>query len=247
MVSSLTLLCQIFDAKTTTARATGEPGPSAKTWSEGFGAAGYSLNTNVTKLLPETTSYPVNYLANTAWDSTEKGVLDMLSHITSQSSLCPNQVFALGGHSQGGNVTFHAIPRMSKEVVGKVVAVTMFGSPKCPKEVEGRCNSYCYKGDFACDGPTGGAFGSGGTEGVAKGMLGIGGVKGVSKGGAGVKRVLGVRTEDGCAEVSKLEVTGVVPKVKGMAHMVYASDGVYVRAAACYIKSQFEKLKVVGT
>jgi hypothetical protein len=143
-------------------------------------------------------------------------------------------------------VTFHAIPRMSKEVISKVVAVTMFGSPRCPEEVKGRCNSYCYKGDFACDGPTGGAFGSGGTEGAAKGMSGIGGAKGVPKGrDAGMKRVIG--TEDGCAETSKLEVTGVVPKVNGMPHMVYSSDGVYVKAAACYIKSQFYKLKAVET
>jgi len=38
----------------------------------------------------------------------------------------------------------------------------------------------------------------------------------------------------------------VVPRVKGMPHMVYSSDGVYVKAAACYINNQFEKLKVVG-
>lgn len=148
-------------------------------------------------------------------------------------------------------MTFHAILRMIKDVMGKIVSVTMFGSPKCPKEVEGRCNSYCYKGDFACDGPTGGAFGSGGTEGVAKGL---GGTKGVPpKRGSGPavmmrrRDVVGKSAEDSCAEVEKLPVTGVVPKVKGIPHLVYSSDGVYVRAAPCYIKSRFEKLKVVGS
>lgn len=138
---------------------------------------------------------------------------------------------------------------MSKEVLGKIVAVTMFGSPKCPKEVEGRCNSYCYKGDFACDGPTGVAFGSGGTEGVAKGLDGAKGVP--PKGGSGpatiTRNVMGLGTDDACAEVEKLAVTGVVLKVKGIPHLVYSSDGVYVRAAACYIKSEFEKLKVMGS
>jgi hypothetical protein len=142
-------------------------------------------------------------------------------------------------------VTFHAIPRMSKEVLGRIVGVTMFGSPKCPGEVEGRCNSYCYKGDFACDGPKGGAFGSGGTEGIAKGVEGA---RSSGGGGGGSAIVVGRGTmEDTCAEVGKLAVTGVVPRVKGMPHMVYSSDGVYVKAAACYIKSQFEKLKVVGS
>lgn len=132
---------------------------------------------------------------------------------------------------------------MGKEVAAKIIGVTMFGSPKCPKEVEGRCNSYCYKGDFACDGPTGGAFGSGGTEGVAKGL---GGAEGVPKEGSGSAVVLrGLGADDGCAEVENLAVTGVVPKVKGIPHMVYSSDGVYLRAAACCVKSQFERLKIV--
>lgn len=220
-----------------TGRATGESGPAVNTWSKGFGEAGYSLSTNITKLVPETTSYPIVYPANTQWDSTEKGVLDMLSHITRQSSLCPTQRFSLGGHSQGGNVTFHANPRISKEVLVKIVAVTMFGSPKCPKEVEGRCNSYCYKGDFACDGPTGGAFGSGGTEGVAKGMGGLKGVPNKGSRATVTRRVMEsgivVGAGDSCAEVEKLAVTGVVPKVKGMPHMAYSSDRLYVKAAAC--------------
>jgi hypothetical protein len=42
-------------------RATGEPNAAAGRWSKGYGAAGYSLLTNITKLVPDTTGYPVNY------------------------------------------------------------------------------------------------------------------------------------------------------------------------------------------
>jgi hypothetical protein len=34
---------------------------AAKIWSKGWGAAGYSLFTNLTSLLPGTTGYPVHY------------------------------------------------------------------------------------------------------------------------------------------------------------------------------------------
>jgi hypothetical protein len=44
-----------------TARATGEPDVSKGVWSKGYGAAGYSLLTNITALVPDTTSYPVEY------------------------------------------------------------------------------------------------------------------------------------------------------------------------------------------
>jgi hypothetical protein len=76
------------------------------------------------------------------------GVQDMLDQLTKQSKACPKLKFALGGHSQGGMVTVSVIPKIPKDILEKVVAVAMFGSPLCPKEVEGRCNSYCNKGDF---------------------------------------------------------------------------------------------------
>jgi hypothetical protein len=49
--------------------------------------------------------------------------------------------------------------------------------------------------------------------------------------------------DDSCAEIEKLEVRGDLPKAKGMPHLVYSSDDVYARAAACYIRSQYENLK----
>jgi predicted esterase len=76
------------------------------------------------------------------------GVKDMLAQLSQQSKACPNQKFALGGHSQGGMVTVQVIPQIPKDILAKVVAVAMFGSPPCPAAVAGRCNSYCNKGDF---------------------------------------------------------------------------------------------------
>jgi hypothetical protein len=76
-----------------------------------------------------------------------------------------------------------------------------------------------------------------------KGISGTGGTLGGAKGIGGSKRrslsLVEARMDDSCAEVEKLEVRGVVPKVKGMPHMVYSPDGVYVKAVACYIRSQY--------
>jgi hypothetical protein len=162
----------------------------------------------------------------------------MLAQITKMSQECPKQKYVLGGHSQGGNVTYHAVPRMSPEVLSRIVAVTMFGSPVCQPQVADRCKSYCYKGDFACDGANGGAFGSGGTKGVALG-----------KGGKGTPRPkdpsgpikFTKRAEDACSTAG-LDPRGYVPKVSGMPHLAYNTDGYYIRAAACYVASQFKKL-----
>lgn len=45
-------------------------------------------------------------------------------------------------------MTVSTIPKIPKDILAKVVAVTMFGSPPCPEMVKDRCNSYCNKGDF---------------------------------------------------------------------------------------------------
>jgi hypothetical protein len=166
----------------------------------------------------------------------------MLNHITQMAKACPNQKYALGGHSQGGNVTFHSIPRMAPDVLSRIIAVTMFGSPACPTQVADRCNSYCYKGDFACnDGVNVGKFGSGGTKGIVR----KGAPKG--KGGKGASMLMLslenqrlVADDPGCA--ANVDPKGYVPKVSGMPHMAYNTDGYYIQAAACYIASQFKKL-----
>jgi hypothetical protein len=163
---------------------------------------------------------------------------------------CPKQKYALGGHSQGGNVTYHAIPRIPKDILPRIVAVTMFGSPACREQVADRCNSYCYKGDFACDGPKGGAFGEGGVNGL-KLPSGKGpGGKRLERKGPGLMgmpemsiNTVGIqegRLDDACPLI--MDVRGHVPKVSGMPHEAYSADGYYIYAAACYVVNQFKKL-----
>jgi hypothetical protein len=157
----------------------------------------------------------------------------MVAHITTMSKQCPKQRYVLGGHSQGGNVTYHAVPRMASDVLSRIIAVTMFGSPICQPQVANRCNSYCYKGDFACDGPNGGAFGSGGTKDAAAGMKGGKGTD-VPKGSSGPSlAVERANLDDGCP-ATNVDPRGYVPKVSGMPHMAYNTDG--------YCKSIFRVL-----
>lgn len=92
--------------------------------------------------------YPVHYPASfSGCTSEDKGVSDLLARLQARSQACPNTLFALGGHSQGGVVTVRAIPKIPAAILRKVVAVTMVGSPSCPSQVTGRCKSYCNQGD----------------------------------------------------------------------------------------------------
>lgn len=128
-----------------TARATGEPAETARGWSKGFGAAGFSLSTNVSALVPGADGYPVHYPAGMGTQCT--GAVDTMKHLRAQAKKCPEQKFALGGHSQGGFVATISIKNLEKEILDKIVAVTMFGSPPCPANVKGKCISYCNSGD----------------------------------------------------------------------------------------------------
>lgn len=119
-------------------------------WSKGYGAAGFGLLLNLTKpespaFVQGTDGYPVNYPAGMGTQG--QGTTDIISHITKQMSACPQQKFALGGHSQGGFAVVDAVPKMSAAMLQKVVAITMFGSPACPGAVRDRCISYCNAGD----------------------------------------------------------------------------------------------------
>jgi alpha-beta hydrolase superfamily lysophospholipase len=75
-----------------------------------------------------------------------EGSTDMIKHLTDRARACPNQKFALGGHSQGGFVTTGAVPKLPADVLKRIVAVTMFGAPPCPAQVRDRCISYCQDG-----------------------------------------------------------------------------------------------------
>jgi alpha-beta hydrolase superfamily lysophospholipase len=76
-----------------------------------------------------------------------QGTTDIISHITKLLTQCPQQKYALGGHSQGGFAVVDAVPKMSAAMLQRVVAITMFGSPACPAAVKDRCISYCNAGD----------------------------------------------------------------------------------------------------
>jgi hypothetical protein len=131
-----------------TARATGEPAAAKRGWSQGYGAAGKSLLGNVTALIPGSSGYAVNYPASLGTEN--QGAADMIKHLNEKVKACPQTVYALGGHSQGGFAVVNAAPKMSKEVLNRIVAVTMFGSPACPEALKNRCISYCATGDTVC-------------------------------------------------------------------------------------------------
>jgi hypothetical protein len=141
------------------ARATGEPAASAGKWSKGYGAAGYSLFTNLTALVPGATGYAVNYPA--AMGTEDQGAKDMTRHIVERAKQCPQQKYALGGHSQGGFAVDIAVKpgkpnSLPRELLPRVIAITMFGGKPCAAPVKDRCISYCnsndgVSGSFAVD------------------------------------------------------------------------------------------------
>jgi cutinase len=89
------------------------------------------------------TSYKVNYPADLSLTSAAQGNADLVNHVNSQASSCPNQRFILVGYSQGANVVDNSIGISSAgAVVGspivatipaalesRVAAVLLFGNP----------------------------------------------------------------------------------------------------------------------
>ncbi|KAE9977152.1 hypothetical protein BLS_001610 [Venturia inaequalis] len=121
------------------ARATGEPAASAKVWSKGYGAAGFSLYTNITALIPGATGYAVNYPA--AMGTEKQGGADMVKHLTERAKACPDQKYSLGGHSQGSFAVNEALPKLSPDIIKRIVAVTHFGGKECLSSVKGVCST----------------------------------------------------------------------------------------------------------
>jgi hypothetical protein len=137
------------------------------------------LVTELTKLIPDITLYPVNYpvsqriphftckavsnriflQADFSGCATEqKGVADILKHIEAISKACPKQKYVLGGNSQGGVVTTQAVPKIPKALAARVIAITMFGAPACLPEVKEKCRSYCNAGDDVSDASFSGVY-----------------------------------------------------------------------------------------
>ncbi|MFC8427355.1 cutinase family protein [Streptomyces sp. NPDC057253] len=116
-------------------------------------------------------SYRVNYPADLSLTSAAQGNADLVNHVNSQASACPNQRFILVGYSQGANVVDNSIGISSAgAVVGspivatlpaavepKVAAVLLFGNPirAIGKSVTGTYQSrtidFCAKGDPICE------------------------------------------------------------------------------------------------
>ncbi|MDX3748011.1 cutinase family protein [Streptomyces sp. AK08-02] len=116
-------------------------------------------------------SYKVNYPADLSLTSAAQGNSDLVNHVRSQATACPNQRFVLVGYSQGANVVDNSIGISSAGAVvgspivatipaaleGKVTAVLLFGNPirAIGKSVTGTYQSrtidFCAKGDPICE------------------------------------------------------------------------------------------------
>ncbi|MGW2635734.1 cutinase family protein [Streptomyces sp. NPDC001348] len=115
--------------------------------------------------------YKVNYPADLSLTSAAQGNADLVNHVESQATACPNQRFVLVGYSQGANVVDNSIGISSAgAVVGspivatipaalepRVAAVLLFGNPirALGKSVTGTYQSrtidFCAKGDPICE------------------------------------------------------------------------------------------------
>jgi hypothetical protein len=260
-----------------TARATTEPpggvenanleqfdAAAARVWSKGYGAAGKSIFSNITALIPEATGWPVHYPAGWGGCSSEdKGIVDYIREISSKAKACPNMKFVMGGHSQGGVVTVRTIAQMPKDLMDKVIAITMVGSPNCPASVKDKCRSYCNSGDgvshvppvHVSDSYHDDQICSSEGNSLSKGKCTTVAVKG---------SVVDVMTVPDNSEVIPhyrrgLEISGALSpadcnreevaeknhkaKGSGSSHMLYNSDGHFPPAAACYVYKKYMAAK----
>jgi pimeloyl-ACP methyl ester carboxylesterase len=121
---------------------------TARVATKGYGSAGWALVQNLTGLIPEATTYAVHYPASWSGCSSEtKGVEDIVNNISKMAKSCPQQKYVIGGHSQGGVVTTSAVAKLNPDLLSRVLAVTMVGSPPCPASVKEKCKAYCNAGD----------------------------------------------------------------------------------------------------
>jgi cutinase len=122
------------------------------------------------KILGTLSTYRVNYPADLSPTSAAQGNLDLVNHLKSQASACPNQRFILIGYSQGANVVDNSlgistagalvgspiVATIPDAIEPKVAAVLLFGNPLKAqgKSVTGiyqnRTFDICAKGDPVC-------------------------------------------------------------------------------------------------
>lgn len=59
----------------------------------------------------------------------QQGIDDIVRRLTTQSSSCPSQTFALVGYSQGASIMHKAAEKLPQSVLAKIKSVVMFGDP----------------------------------------------------------------------------------------------------------------------
>ncbi|KAF2672568.1 alpha/beta-hydrolase [Microthyrium microscopicum] len=142
------------------ARGTSEPGP--------FGLiAGDPLVARVTKKLPDSRGYAVQYPASMDANSVPTGAKDIINRLKTQTAACPEQKFALVGYSQGARTTRNAtaMSDFDPKWYAKIVALVMYGDPgqknpamPFPKGLQEKLLERCGTKDPACDAKNPGEF-----------------------------------------------------------------------------------------
>lgn len=86
----------------------------------------------VQKLIPSATGYAVPYPADASESSVPTGVAAVQSHLSSQTTACPDQKYVIVGYSQGAVVSHDALGNLSSvapAALGKIIGLVMFGDP----------------------------------------------------------------------------------------------------------------------
>ncbi|RPB02225.1 alpha/beta-hydrolase, partial [Choiromyces venosus 120613-1] len=85
-----------------------------------------------------------------------RGARSMVMMVMLAVEQCPQSKIVLGGFSQGAQVLRKAVERIPASISGNIVAVVSFSDAKEGKPLDGvlkdRHVSFCYDGDWVCDG-----------------------------------------------------------------------------------------------
>lgn len=85
-----------------------------------------------------------------------RGARSMVMMVMLAVEQCPQSKIVLGGFSQGAQVLRKAVKRIPESITGNIVAVVSFSDPKegqpLDSVLEDRHVSFCYDGDWVCDG-----------------------------------------------------------------------------------------------
>ncbi|NND76387.1 MAG: cutinase family protein [Ilumatobacter sp.] len=62
--------------------------------------------------------------------SVTSGVTELTAYLTARAARCPDEIFAIGGYSQGAQVVGDALPNLSASTRDRIAYVALFGDPK---------------------------------------------------------------------------------------------------------------------